>query len=77
MRRRDFITLLSGAAVVWAGADALAAQKLPTVRIGYLAKTPLPKECCLNSECISPSREAHKFPACWLYRFARARLARG
>jgi ABC transporter substrate binding protein len=66
VRRRDFITLLSGATVVCACADTLAAQKLPMVRIGYLSTAPSPKECCLNSECISPSREAHKFPACWL-----------
>ena len=66
MRRRDFITLLSGAAVVWACADALAAQKLPMVRIGFLSKNPPRKECCLNSECTSQPREAYQIPTCWI-----------
>jgi putative ABC transport system substrate-binding protein len=56
--------LLSGAAVVWTCADALAAQKLPMVRIGFLATQKPPKECCPNSKCISLPREAYQTPAC-------------
>ena len=65
MRRRDFITLLSGAAVMWVRADTFAAQKPPMTRIGILGQTPPPRECCASPECRSPRREAYQSPACW------------
>jgi putative ABC transport system substrate-binding protein len=64
MKRRDFIALLSGAAVLWGRADALAAQKSPMARIGFLSTAPSPKECCASPECISVAHEAYQNPAC-------------
>jgi ABC transporter substrate binding protein len=65
MRRRDFIALLSGAAVVWVRAEALAAQKSPLARIGFLYTGAPQKECCASPECISLVPEAYQNSACY------------
>jgi putative tryptophan/tyrosine transport system substrate-binding protein len=59
MRRRDFITLLGGAAGASTCADVFAAQKSPIARVGLLYIPPLPPGACIG-------REAYRYPPCWL-----------
>jgi putative tryptophan/tyrosine transport system substrate-binding protein len=65
MRRRDFITLISGAAAALTCADVFAAQKSPMARIGFLFNGPRPpNECCADAECKSPRRDTYQNPKC-------------
>jgi putative tryptophan/tyrosine transport system substrate-binding protein len=72
MRRRDFITLLGGAAGAWTCDGTFAAQKSPMARIGVLANAPPPIECCTTPECKSLRRDAYQHPCAWLLGDLRA-----
>jgi putative ABC transport system substrate-binding protein len=69
MRRREFIGLLGAAA--WSCADAFAAQKSPIAHIGWLTTGPRPPvQCCADSECKSPHRDAYQNSKCVAGAFA-------